>query len=311
MPPKPKVAKKITGKETVGAGAVEQSSADLAADYGWSIALLNSDPDLRKVFRQAVKQGWSPGRFAAELQDEPWFKKHQAAWRINENQRLTDPASWQADKKAKSATLADAAAAMGAVLSPQQINQITKNAMAFGWNDAQQKNALSGYINEQKKGDLAGQYLGQAGEYTRQLRDLAKRNGYTIPKGTIDGWLGEISRGDSTVDDYAQMMRRSAGTSYPGFNDELMAGANLDDLASPYRDAMSRLLEVAPDQIDLNDLTLRKALSNRNDKGKPEPMALYDFEDKVRADTRWKYTDNANVEVMGQTMKVGRLFGKA
>jgi ABC-type glutathione transport system ATPase component len=59
MPPQKKDPKKggnqpLTGKEKLGQGSSEQTSADLAADYGWSLALLNSDPDLRKVFRQAT-----------------------------------------------------------------------------------------------------------------------------------------------------------------------------------------------------------------------------------------------------------------
>lgn len=313
MPPakkKPAPNKNITGKEKLGTGGGEPRSADLAADYNWSMALLNSDPNLRKVFRQAVKQGWSAGRFAAEIQDTPWFKKHASAWRLNENERLTDPATWKAKRKANQATLADAAANMGAVLSPAQLKMLGDNVMSFGLNEAQQRNALAAYIKEQSKGTLTGTYLGQAGEYSRQIRALAKRNGYTIPKGKLDGWLGEIARGDSTVDDYGQMMRRRAADSYPGMADELMAGSDLEDLASPYRQSMATLLEIPEDKIGLNDRQLRRALSHRNDKGKNTPMALYDFEDALRQDDRWQYTDNANEEIMSKTLQVGRMFGK-
>lgn len=300
----------LTGKEKVGEGSQTQTSADLAANYQWSIALLNSDPDLRKLFRHAVKQGWSGERFAAEMQDSPWFKKHAAAWRVNETQRIVDPATWNAARKANQATLTDAAAAMGAVLTPAQIKKISDNTMAFGWNDAQQRNALAEYVKAQTRGDMAGQFLGQAGEFQRKINDFARRNGYTIPAGKMDQWMGALARGDSTVDDYAAMMRERAALSYPSMADQLRAGQDLDDLVTPYKQSMAQLLEIPEDKIGLDDRTLRSAMTYRDASGKNVAQPLYEFEDQVRKDDRWQYTDNATSEIMGKTLQVGRMFGK-
>jgi hypothetical protein len=302
--------KKITGKEKVGAGSVKQTAADLAADYQWSVALLNSDPELRKVFRKAIKNGWTPSRFTAEIQDTTWFKKHSSNWRQNELARIVDPATWNAERKANRAAFSDLAASMGVSLDPKALGKISDDAMAFGWNEAQQRNALAAYIGEQKRGPMAGMYTGEAGKNIQAIRELAKRNGYKIPKGKLDEWATAIARGDATVDDLGMKFRKNAAAMYPGLADRLNAGEDLEDLASPYKDTMSRLLEVPSDEIDLNDNTLRKALSHTDTHGKAAPMPIYNFEDAVRKDSRWQYTDNARNEIMGQVLNLGRSFGK-
>lgn len=287
-----------------------KTTADLAADYQWSIALLNSNPDLRKAFRTAVTEGWSPQRFTAELQDTKWFKKNAASWRTNEIQRLTDPATWQASRKSMRADLADTASAMGAVLSKKDLEKIADQSMAGGWTANETKDALSSYVHEIATGPLSGQYGGSSGKAFTDLQALARANGYSIPKGKADAWVGSIARGDSSVDDYGQMMRRSAAASYPAFSDELLAGSDLEDLAKPYRDRMADLLELDPDTIKLTDNTLTRAMTNRDSKGTAVPMDLGTFADTVRSDTRWQYTDNAHKSVAASVMGIGEMFGR-
>ena len=43
------------------------SAAELAQQYGWSVALLNSDPSLKALFTKAVAETWAPDKFVAEL----------------------------------------------------------------------------------------------------------------------------------------------------------------------------------------------------------------------------------------------------
>lgn len=302
--------KDITGAEEVGAGSVKQTAADLAADYQWSVALLNSDPELRRTFRHAIKNGWTASRFVAEIQDTKWFRKHSSSWRQNELARIVDPGTWKAERNAARSTFTDLAANMGVSLDAGRLNKIADQAMMFGWNESQQRDALAAYVGEQKRGPLSGMYTGEAGKNVQQLRALARANGYIIPKGKLDQWATSIARGDSTVEDYGQMMRRQAAAAYPALKDELHAGTDLNDLAAPYRDTMSRLLEVPADEIDLNDNTLRKALSTKDTKGNYTTMPMYDFEDALRKDSRWQYTDNAHNEIMSQVMDLGRTFGR-
>lgn len=304
--------KKITGKEEIKTGTAsdKRTTADLAADYQWSLALLNSSPDLRKIFRKATTNDWDAGRFTAELMTTDWFREHAASWRKNEIQRITDPATWEATRNAKRADVEDVARGYGAVMSSTQLKKVSDSAIAFGWNDAQIRNALGSYVKVIDSGTLKGQYIGNAGKWNTELERLAKANGYTIPKGKAKGWLTEMVKGNTSIDEYGEMMRRQAAHAYPAYADELLAGQDLEDLVSPYRKQIAGLLEVDEERIGLNDKLLKSALGYKDAKGKNVPMPLYEFEDKVRADNRWQYTDNAHEQVMGATLNIGRMFGK-
>jgi hypothetical protein len=83
----------------------------------------------------------------------------------------------------------------------------------------------------------------------------------------------------------------------------LNQGYDLDQVYSPYKNTMAEVLEINPEQISLNDPTLRSAIS---DKGETN---LYDFQRALRKDSRWQYTQKARQEVGDITLNVLRDFG--
>jgi hypothetical protein len=190
------------------------------------------------------------------------------------------------------------------------MQKFADDAMALGWNESQLQNQLGAYIKIQTQGAATGMYTGAAGQAFTAIKEAAHRNGYSIPKGKMAQWVVSISKGESTIEDYAQMMRNSAAAAFPSLREQLKAGADLDDLAAPYRQKMAALLELDPESIDLTDRSLVKGLSHKDEKGNYTTMPLYDFEDQIRKDERWRYTDNARKEVMGQVMRLGQRFGK-
>jgi hypothetical protein len=67
---------------------------------------------------------------------------------------------------------------------------------------------------------------------------------------------------------------------------------------------MANILEIGdPDQIDLNDPTLRMAITDKGD------MNVYDFKKALKKDNRWQYTENARQEVSDAALSVLRDFG--
>lgn len=290
--------------------AKDEERESAARQYGWSMSLIESDPELKKIFKKAVKQGYDSGRFVAEVMDTKWFKKHQASWRTNEALRLTDPAEYNARLKAAEANLRDNAAQMGTDISDKQLKKIAQNSMAFGWDAAQQRDAMAQYISRADSGDLKGQYVGQAGKDQAALKAIARANGYQIPKGRMSDWLKSIAAGDASVADYQKMMQRQAAAAFPSFADELAAGADLADLANPYMQRMASILEIPESKVDLFDPTIRKALASKDPQtGKPTAVPIYEFEDQLRADPRWAFTDNAHSQILGLGNKVLQSMG--
>jgi hypothetical protein len=284
--------------------------ADAAANFGFALAVLNSNPELKKAFGSAVKYGWTPQRFIAEIRDTDWFSKHAETWRKAETLRLTDPATYKDDLAKSRADIRDTAGQMGAVLTDKQLDAFALSSYRFGWTRSQQQDTLATYVHAASGGPLKGQYIGDAGKNAADLQSIALRNGYKIPKGSLGKWNRDIMAGNATVADYEQRIRRQAAAAFPTFADELHAGADLEDLASPYKASMARILEIPESEVTLFDPKIRKALASKDPKsGKPTATPIYDFEDQLRADPRWMKTDNAHAEVMGLGRQVLNQMG--
>lgn len=292
-------------------GASSSTRSDAAAAYGWSLAILNSDKGLKKIFDKAVKAGYTPDRFVAEVRDTKWYKTHSDTWRQNEILRVTDPKTYKQREDGQRAQTSDIAQALGATLTQGQLDQIAHNTTMFGWNESQVRDALVDYVNVANSGPLKGQYLGEAGKNATALQASAYKNGYQIPDSSLTEWNKSIMRGDKTVDDYQQFIRRAAATSFPTFAKELIAGADLEDIAAPYKASMARILELNDSEVNLFDPTIRKALASSDSKGQPAAMPIYDFENSLRKDARWMKTDGAHKEVLGLGRQVLTSMGLA
>jgi hypothetical protein len=308
--PAAKKASASKGKSS-GGSASSQKRADAAASYGWSLAILNSDKELKKIFGKAVTAGYTPDRFVAEVRNTKWYQKHSDTWRQNEILRVTDPTTYKQREAAQRAVTNDVAQALGATLTSAQLDKMAHNTTMFGWNESQIRDSLVDYVHVANSGPLRGQYLGEAGKNAQALQDAAYKNGYKIPDASLNDWNKSIMRGDRTVDDYHQFVRRAAATSFPTFATELLAGADLDEIAAPYKASMARILELNDNEVNLFDPTIRKALASSDKNGKPAAMPIYDFENSLRSDARWMRTDNAHKEVLGLGRQVLTNMGLA
>lgn len=292
--------------------ATTDQRANTAADYHWAITMLNSDPELKKLFNKATdpKNNWSPDRFQAELMNTKWFQKHSADQRQALIASKVDPATWNATIAKNAKGLRDSAATMGAVLSDAQVTKMARDSLTMGWNEAQTQDALGAYVRVAASGPNKGQYIGAAGQNAQAMRATAEDNGYTISDKDLAKWTTSIATGDSSVADYQQFMRRQAALSFPSFADELYAGADMKSVANPYITQMANILELDKDTITLQDPTIRRALASRDPKtGKPAAMAMYDFEDSLRQDARWQKTDNAKKSAATTVLGIGRIMG--
>jgi hypothetical protein len=66
---------------------------------------------------------------------------------------------------------------------------------------------------------------------------------------------------------------------------------------------MANTLEINPETIDMNDPTLRTAITADAE------VPLYQFERQLRQDNRWQYTNQAKSEVANATQQILKDFG--
>lgn len=295
------------------------------------------NPALQDILVKAVDQGWDDARFLAAAQQTSWWQQNAAAIRT----RIVDKAKYdelrsqgldvsKTDYGLDSATIkrkvADLAKQKGANLSPEQLDQIVAQAYnGFLENDTLAlQQLIAPFIGKVPAiigkglpgaGGATSTYSGEALTNYQALQNIARQNGFQLrdvlpsisvmPGKTLeDAVLQKLSTGDLDVNAIAQNARVLAAAGQPQYvRDLLNQGYDLSAIYAPYRSAMATTLELNPDQIDLNDPTLRMGITDKGD------MNLYDFRKLLKQDNRWQYTSNAAQEVSDKALMVLRDFG--
>ncbi len=125
-------------------------------------------------------------------------------------------------------------------------------------------------------------------------------------------------RSGVSMSDVLQEMTAASESKNPYFKGRLgvngtgdgMSVTTLRDAAGDYVGAMSRLLEIGEGDVDMNDQLFNVAFnSGVEPDGKAKPMSLYEFENKVREDPRWRKTKNAEDNVYRRASSILDLFG--
>jgi len=308
----------------------EATGLNAADALGLASTLFEHVDSLKALLKQYLdpKLGWTDARFLQELRNDPWYKKNSKEIKTRYIQLYNYQdlvKSGQADGttnyEKEIQTLKDQvlkkAREMGSGLAsdPAKIQQVAENMYITdtGIDDMFTTQLIAAAIRpigSTISGKPTEGYSGKALENYQALQSIAKSNGFTmadiIPGGSNEQQvLQGIATGAIDVNRIAQDARRLAAQGQPQYVRDLLGqGYNLDQVYAPYRQTMANILEIDdPNQISLNDPTLRMAISDKGD------MNLYDFKKALRQDNRWQYTETAKKEVSSAALSVLRDFG--
>ena len=168
--------------------------------------------------------------------------------------------------------------------------------------------SLQAFINSKLKfgKNAEGRYTGIAGTNVDALNKVAAANGVDLEKAfgaQLPDWIAAINKGES-IETYKKIIRDVAKIGMPEKIAKLIdQGVDLSTIYSPYKNIMANTLEINPATIDLNDSTLRSAITAENE------VPLYEFERQLRKDNRWQYTNQAKEEVSNATRQILQDFG--
>lgn len=282
---------------------------ELAEQFGLSAALINSSKELKSLFSQAVSGGWSGAKFQAKLKNSKWWKSQSSTLRKYITSKYTDPATFKQKNSAAYAKYNSLAAQVG--LAPQLKNgkptsllkKIAYNAVALGWTDARIKDYLGNFV-----GLHGGVMWGEAGEAFDKMHELAYLNGMKYADTRYKTWVREISAGRSTLENTESYIRKQAAAKYSAFGEQIKAGQNVMDLAAPYIKSASTLLELPETDVDLTEKLVYNAMQGGH---AGENFPLWEFENAVRNDPRWRKTNNARESLMTVARQVAKDFGVA
>jgi hypothetical protein len=328
--PTTKAPRVPTTKAPVVTDAAQREEAlNVAAgqDFALPETIFNNVPSLKAILERYVKEDWTPDKLRKAIRDDVWFRKNSAEIKARYVQLYnyqdlvkTGQAQGTTDYEKQIATLerqiADKARAVGSGIAsdPAALRKAAENMYItnVGIDDPMTTDFIAAAIRPIGS-TIAGQptlgYSGQALKDYQELQSVARANGFKIsdivPGGqTEQQVLQGIATGRIDANRIAQDARKLAAQGRPQYVRDLLGqGYNLDQVYSPYRQTMANVLELNPDEIDLNDPSLEVAINDKGD------MNLSEFKRVLRQDSRWQYTNQAKEEVSNIALKVLKDFG--
>lgn len=292
----------------------DQLEADLMrSEYSWAADLVFSNPQLKELFREAVKEGWTAQKFIARFKDTGFYQKHTESWLKAEALKQSKPVAYRDAKRNYAAQIRDDAAALGVTLSDKQAFELAETFVRRGFREAPA--AYKEWLAKKVKADPTTGFSGSAGETEQSLLLTLTRNGFStdskVWKDWVDSTVRQITAGNGTLSDAVSYIRREAGSRYPSYAEQMASeGKDLQDYASGYISLMSEILEIPEDNLNVRDPKILKAMmGDPDEQGKTKPMSLWDFEKELRQDSRWKYTKNANDSAQSAANDMLKMFG--
>jgi len=279
-------------------------SDELAEQYGLSANLINSSSELKKLFQQAVSGSWSPQRFQAALKNSNWWRAQSDSLRKYITLKHTDPATLNRQREEAGAKLNRIAVevGMGTQMSggkpSKLLQQAVYNSLALGWTDQRIKDWLGTQVG------LHGEMMwGEAGEAFDKLHTVAYSNGLRYSSSWYRDRAREVVSGRITQSTVEDQIRRAAAARYTAYREQILAGQDVMDLASPYLKTVSTLLELPEGDVDLFNKHVSKAMTSQG------TTPLWQFETDVRSDPLWKKTNNARESMFSVAHQVLNSFG--
>lgn len=288
---------------------------------------------LGKLLLKAVEKGYTEKQFLDEAMLTDWWQSNAGSVReriidLNKYKELqkkgldvskTDFGMYQTDKMRQVKDRAKKLA--GVTLDDATAQKIVEDIYnGFLDNDPLAIDRLiipyvSKSTNLYGKGAVTG-FGGEALQVQQSLASIAKANGLSVadilPKlgaaaagqDAEQTTIQEILSGNIDLNTVLSNARQIAAQGQPEYVRKLLgSGYNLEDIYAPYKQTMASVLEINPDQIDLNDNSLRMAINEKGD------MNIYDYKKALRQDSRWQYTGQAKESVSNAALKVLQDFG--
>lgn len=285
------------------------SEQELAEQYGYAKQLFYSDPTLKKLLQDAVKGDWTADKFQAKLRATKWWTSKSDAERKYLALQYGDPATAKQNYNQNYTRIRQLSESLGITYekSKDKIATAAMNVTAKGWTDEQVRYYLGQYVGfNQSQGYKPG---GEAEQTYDQIQQLAYNYGIKLSAHDLETYAKNVVRGLATIDDVRSIAKTKAAASFPMYRDQIKAGQSMTDIAAPYMQQMSQTLELAPGSINLFDPTVRKALTSKGKDGKPAAVPLWQFENQLKEDPRWKKTQNAQDSVTQVAHNILNQFG--
>ena len=271
-------------------GAVDDASVDAwVRDHMPSMAGYLAHPEIGPILKDAAKLGWSEAQLLGAIQKTTWYQTTGEAIRSWDLLVATDPASAQAQVKAKAVELGNLVSRLGFNWDAGTTEWAATQALRENWT-ADQLNRWLGAI---VRNDGVG--AGTIKSTAAQVKQLAGKYMASFSEQDALEYSTRIMEDRTTLDSIETTLREQAANRFYWLRDQIGRGITPEQLFQPVKQSVAQTLEMNPDDIDLNT-TKWSALVGpvKGDDGLIRSMNFNEAMTWARKQTEWRNTANAN-----------------
>jgi hypothetical protein len=289
------------------AAAPAPTWSDYKSALGPLVGLLTGVPELNHQLELAVQGGWSVAKFQQSIEATNWYRTHNDSARQLVALQYSDPTEYKTRVANAAQQVSTLAGQMGVSLTAGQISSLSQQFLVSGWSTQTLQYEVGKFYNGSPKGQAAG--------ILQQMQQTYADYGVPISQGSLEARVRQVLEGATTADTYKEEAIQTAKSLYPSIALQLDSGLTVKNIADPYIQQMSNILEVDPNTVGVTDPLIKKALQGSvvtaNGKSTATSTPLWQFEQTLRSDPRWSKTQNARDTVSTALVKLGGDFGYA
>jgi hypothetical protein len=269
-------------------------------DENWAFALaaISKNAGLASVFNRAWKaeqagSAWTKETFYNEVKKTDWYTKHDSAWRAYDL-KSKDPlqaGNFASDIKTRETLLRTYATNIGATLDDSQLNDLAKKTLQSGLStDAELKSTLTSYIDfskisiDQSITNITGGLTGQAGSTESTIRQWATDYGVTVNADFVKQYATNVINGGD-VNDARKAIVDLAKKTYQPWADNITESQSTVSAGAHYANAISNMLGVTPESINMQNGWMQKFMTAKDDKG--NPLGIPEAQKAIRQSDEW------------------------
>ena len=272
---------------------------------------------------------WTPvsirtleGEFLEALIKTDWWQAHSGTWRLNKQQQIEDPASWEQQQEINRKDVKQFAANLGYTLDDDETEYFANYVSQTGATNEEIQRAIMDkfYYEKTPKGDTYAEVTGRGrigvgsirGEYDR-LKEFARDNLISIKDERLWEYAHDINSGKRTTESVDQIVTDFTKVRYdflqPDFIDRLH-GSNqtISDYLNPIRDAVAAVWELDPTELSLTNEWFSDNLLVNED-GTERFINSREAKLLAHQDERYKSTDAFKGQMSNFSNRVMQAFG--
>lgn len=268
-------------------------------------------PEIQAIFNDAANAAatgnpWDTSVFQGKLVSTDWWKSTPESARTYQWTSIIDPA--QATQQANQAAfqVLEEAKALGRPITLAQAADIGHQMILNNWNQQQLQNYMATTPLHQ------GQQWGPGNVETEManVRKTAGDYGINVSGPTAQTWAQRIAGGNTDQAAFEDYARTQAKLNHPYWEKQLDQGFTVRQLADPYIQQASNLLEVNPDQINLANTAKWDFATTQKD-GTRVPMSQSQWQQQLMTDPKygWDATNNAKQDAYNVVDQLRQSFG--